>query len=300
MSKDKNDSFKLFIYGLLAFLVMLLMSPGWASGDDDHHTHKDWDKCDHPRFVEHGCEEGGEQGPRGPPGPKGDKGDKGDPGEVPVDWINQVTNNHNTVNKWYRAARDAVAAEAAMQIHLPRDQTSRVTVGVSRLNSTTGYALGYAYMFDNERNTALTAAIGVAGEETAAKISFGFEFGGKRHMELPLAAVVIAEPEPEPEPVTGVWMSDSEYDDLVMAQVQQEDFNEQQQMVVDKFAQYDHLIEANQAQQRADDAEIERLKIEVAASKADIEARAAKRASVREKYLKKAEEKDNESKSTNK
>ena len=276
--------------------------------------------CDHPRFVEHGCIEDGKDGkngrngkdgkdgkdgeqglpgPVGPAGPKGDKGDKGDPGEVPTEWITTTQNNFNNVNKWYQRARDVIAAEAAMQVFLPQDQTSRLTGGVSSVGGTTGYAVGYAYMFDNERNTALTAVVGVAGDETAAKVSFGFEFGGKRKMEIPAAAIIQFEPEPEPEPITagGVTISEDEYHTLLMAQVQAEDFEAQQQMIEDRFNQYDNLIQDQEKEHAADDAEIERLREEVAAAKAVVAARLAKRASVRERYIQKSEEKDNESKS---
>lgn len=74
---------------------------------------------------------------------------------------------------------------------------------------------------------------------------------------------------PDPEPVAGkVSITQAEYAELQFAQVQAEDYEEQQQMVADKFAQYDNLIEERQAEHERDDAEIERLRREAAALRA--------------------------------
>jgi hypothetical protein len=79
---------------------------------------------------------------------------------------------------------------------------------------------------------------------------------------------------PEPEPTAGkVSIGEAEYELLLMAQQQTEEFEEQQQMVEDKFAQYDNLIEEREAEHEADDAEIERLKREAAALRASQEER---------------------------
>ncbi len=277
------------------------------------------DRDDDCRGDPHHCDEPGPPGPAGPPGPQGPPGEDGldgvdgqdgrdgidgKDGEVPMEWITNTTNTFTTHNKWIQAARDAAAAQAAMQVHLPQDQSSRMTFGMARINETTGYSLNYAYMLDNERNSALTFSVGQAGDETAVRGSFGFEFGGQRRMEIPdLSAVynqaAIApepEPEPEPEPVPeGIYISEAEYDELLLAQVQQEEFEEQQQMVADKFAQYDSLIVERLEEHAKDDAEIARLKAEAEALRAADEARAVNRAKVRESIeSKRAAEKENE------
>jgi hypothetical protein len=266
---------------LIVMSALLMITPVFAGG---------YDECSHPRFVEYGCgdagpqgeqgEQGppGEQGERGDTGPQGEQGEQGPPGEVPIEWITETRN-------WHEIIRDAAAAEAAMQVHLPRDQTSRMTFGMSRMHSVTGFAVGYAYMLDNEQNSALTLAVGRAGDETAVKGSFGFEFGGERRMQIP--AITTA---PEPVPTGMVQIPIEEYDNLLMAQVQEEEFEEQQQMVEEKFTQYDHLLQAQQEEHERDDAEIERLKREAAESRAADKKRAAKRAAVRERYAEKAEE----------
>jgi hypothetical protein len=296
------------------FLLLLFLLPLVAFADRD-------DEC---RGNPHHCDgEPGPPGPAGPPGPQGppgedgqdgvdgkdgvdgQDGEQGPPGEVPMEWITNTNNTFNIHNKWIQSYRDSVAAEAAMQVHLPQDQNSRFTLGLSRVNSTSGYAVGYAYMLDNERNTALTFAVGVAGDETAAKASFGFEFGGQRRMEIPdLSALYdqaarMPEPEPEPEPdpvpVGSVVITEDEYHGLLLAQVQQEEFEEQQQMVADKFAQYDSLIEERQKEHELDDAEIERLKLEAEALRAADEARAVNRAKVRQSIeTKRAASKEND------
>jgi len=288
----------------LLLLLFLLPLIAFADKDDD---------C---RGDPHHCGEPGPPGPAGPPGPQGPPGEDGQDGvdgqdgrdgvdgkdgEVPMEWITNTNNTFNVHNKWIQAARDAAAAEAAMQVHLPQDQTSRMTFGMSRLNSTSGYALGYAYMLDSERNTALTFAVGVAGDETAAKASFGFEFGGTRKMEIPALsdlyneAAIAPEPEPEPVPVGSVVITEDEYHGFLLAQVQQEEFEEQQQMVADKFAQYDSLIEERMKEHEKDDAEIERLKLEAEALRAADEKRAANRAYVRQSIeTKRAAAKEND------
>jgi hypothetical protein len=73
---------------------------------------------------------------------------------------------------------------------------------------------------------------------------------------------------PPPESVGKVHISEAEYETLLLAQVQAEDYEEQQQMVEDKFAQYDNLIEEREREIAEDDAEIERLKVEAAALRA--------------------------------
>jgi hypothetical protein len=103
---------------------------------------------------------------------------------VNENWIIETRNNFTIVNRWRHELRDAAAASAAMQVHLPQDQMSRLTLSISDLNNTTGYGIGYAYMLDNKRNTALTLSVGHAGEETAVRGSFGFEFGGQRKIKL--------------------------------------------------------------------------------------------------------------------
>ena len=143
--------------GILILLLLVavfvgMTSPVWATDS--------YRECEHPRFVEHGCGEGppGEQGPPGPQGEQGPPGPQGPAGEVPTEWI---TNVHN----WYEEARDAAAATSAIQVFLPQDQVSRLTFGMSRVGSTTGLGIGYAYMINNDKNTALTVSVGRAGDE---------------------------------------------------------------------------------------------------------------------------------------
>jgi len=94
-----------------------------------------------------------------------------------------------------------------------------------------------------------------------------------------------------------VVLAVEEYDELLIAQVQQEEFEEQQQIVEDRFAQYDNLIQAQQKEIDAhtdEQEEIEQLKIEAAKLRAAEEEAAARRAVVRDRYAKKAEEVEEE------
>ena len=254
--------------------------------------------------------EDGERGPRGHPGADGEdgvdgidgidgqdgaqgeqgiQGEQGPAGEIPDGWINTVNNNHTQVNNWYQAARDAAAAQQAMQVYLPMDQNSRVTVGMSRVAGTTGYGLGYAYVLDNDRNTALTVAVGLAGDETAVNVSAGFEFGGQRKMELPPAVVYAPEPAaPPPEP-TGVYVAYDDYDILVAQAEAAEQVAEYAEQSEYRYAQQQHLIEALEEDHTVDQAEIDALKKRVEDEVAEADAR---RAAVRAKYADKEAKSD--------
>lgn len=221
----------------------------------------------------------GPQGPQGEVGPQGEQGEQGPPGEVPEEWLTTtnttINNNHKLVTNWWDEIRDAAAANAAMQVHLPQDQTSRLTFGVSQVHSTTGIAVGYAYMLDNDNNTAFTLAIGTAGDETAVRATAGFEFGGSRKMVIPEVLYEESEPEPEPQ---GVWVPEDEYYELTMAQVQQEEFEEHASQNEDRYAQQENRItnlEQELADREAALEEFERLKAEAAELKRKEEARKA-------------------------
>jgi hypothetical protein len=58
------------------------------------------------------------------------------------------------------------------------------------MDNTTGIGVGYAYVFDNDNNTALTAGLGMAGDEVMIKVGVGFELGGDRVRYTPAAPAV--------------------------------------------------------------------------------------------------------------
>ena len=184
-----------------------------------------------------------------------------------------------------------------MQVHLPQDMASRFGVNVSQINGVTGVGFGYAYMMDNERNSALTLSVGMAGDETAVRGSFGFEFGGERKMELPVAAmkyapapVVVAEPEPEPEPEpTGVLVPFAEYDELVAQAEAAEAVEEYAEQSEYRYAQQQSYLDELELEHQRDDAEIEALKKRVEEEVAEADAR---RAAVRAKYADKEAKSD--------
>ena len=163
----------------MKFLYALLLLPMLAFGQGND--------CDHPRFVEHGCEVGGADGADGADGQNGSNGADGTNGTngtngidgidgidgrdgvVSQKWINET---HNWQSKWLRYT----AANEAIQIHLPQDQKSRVTFGISRVHGNSGYAIGYAYKYED--GLAFTLGLGTSGGEQVGKASVGFEFGG--------------------------------------------------------------------------------------------------------------------------
>jgi hypothetical protein len=107
----------------------------------------------------------------GPPGPPGPAGKPAFPG---------TTNFVNEVRIWQSDWLNYSAANEAIQIHLPQEQDSRITFGMSRIHSTTGFAVGYAYKTDRDDNLAFTLGIGTSGGQQVGKASVGFEFGGKK------------------------------------------------------------------------------------------------------------------------
>jgi len=180
-----------------------------------------------------------------------------------MEWITNTNNTFSTHNKWIQEYRDYAAAEAAMQVYLPQDQNSRVTFGMSRMNSTSGYGVGYAYMLNNSRNTALTFALGVAGDETAAKASFGFEFGGSRKIdmsgivgaarELPLVYEEVSVPD--------------EYVTEAELEIADEEIRHEVEVAVaevgDRVDGIEQRLDANAAAARADEKEREQWKVEL-------------------------------------
>jgi len=265
----------------------------------------DWEECDHPRFLEHGCGYEGEDGADGADGADGQDGRDGidgidgidgkdgrdgidgKDGVVPTEWITNTNNTFNIHNKWIQSARDALAAQTAMQVFLPQDQTQRITFSGAKINNTTGVGVGYAYMFDNERNSALTLSVGRAGDETAVRGSFGFEFGGSRRIEMPTIA---PEPEPiQPAPVpTGmIQIDEAEYSDLMAQAVQKEEFEEAVELGEYRHSQQQSLIEELKleiAKHETDDEDIDRLKQEAAALRAAQEAEEKKQSDIRAQF----------------
>lgn len=168
-----------------------------------------------------------------------------------------------------------------MQVHLPHDQSSRVTMGMSRIHNTTGLAVGYAYMMDDERNTALTIAVGHAGSETAVRGSFGFEFGGQRKA---VTVTPTSTPTPTPTPTTSgpavLMVEQAEYDELYAQAVQKEELESYIEEQEYRYAQQQNQLKAN-------DAELARLKAEAEALRKEQEAAAARRAAINKRLTEK-------------
>ena len=111
----------------------------------------------------------GTNGIDGIDGQDGRDGIDGIDGVVSEEWIKE-TRYFNTKYANFLAASNAI------QIYLPQDQSSRLTLGVGRVGKTTGAGVGYA--FKTESGVALTLGIGSAGGEEVGVASVGFEFGG--------------------------------------------------------------------------------------------------------------------------
>lgn len=289
---------KTFFVFMGVMILFLMSAPLWADKNDD---------C---RGDPHHCSQPGppgppgEQGPPGPAGPPGADGADGADGkdgrdgidgidgkdgrdgidgvagrngEVPQEWITNV-------NRLYKESREYMAAMAAMHTDLPQDQKHRLTVNVSGFGETTGVGFGWAYMLKGDRRSAVSLAVGVSGDETAVRGSFGFEFGGDRRIEV---APAMLEPEPAPIPTGKMLVSEDEYDKLVLMAENSEDIEEHIEQTEYRYAQQQSLIEDLQeqvAEHEDDQEELDRLKREAAALRAKQEEADARREAVLKRY----------------
>ena len=108
----------------------------------------------------------------------------------------------------------------------------------------------------------------------------------------------LAQP-PAEVPMGYTIISEEDYDMLLMAQVSQEEFEEQQALAADRFAQQQSLIKSLEDENNEDDAAIAQLKREAAALRKAEEEQAAKRAAVRARLAPKTEEKEDGPESLN-
>lgn len=172
---------------------MFLIGTANASDDDDDR------KC-HPKY---GCEPGppgadgkdgedGKDGRDGEDGADGRDGVDGMDGRDGIDGINGLDGRDGidgmdgiVSTEWITETRykfekmnDYSAAMSSIQIHLPQNQRSRLTLGGATFNGSIGVGFGYAYKFDD--GLALTFGVGTSGGEQVGLASVGFEFGAER------------------------------------------------------------------------------------------------------------------------
>lgn len=178
------------IVGAIFILTVALLVAIPAFAD---HNDKDGPGCPPGHHHIESCDDGGNQGPPGPEGPPGPPGPKGDPGEQGPPGpegpqgpqgepgIVDYSRVNRTINQTFnRSFSEYLAAMQSIQIHLPQDHHSRLTLGGSRVNGSTGVGLGYAYKFDRDDNLSLTVGVGSSGGEEVGVASLGFEFGSER------------------------------------------------------------------------------------------------------------------------
>jgi hypothetical protein len=197
-------------------------------------------------------------GPEGPQGP---------PGEVPTEWITETRTDFNTLYKWREDMRESAAAMAAMETHLPQYMKQRLHLNMATVEGKTAIGFGYAYMLDSDRNAGLTFSMGHSGGETAARASFGFEFGDDRPMKIDLTGIAAYSAAPEPE--EGVYVTHEEYNQLTMAQVSKEELEDLAEQQEYRYAQQQNLINSLKAEHEDKQAELERLKREAARLRAE-------------------------------
>lgn len=160
-----------------------------------------------------------------------------------------------------------------METHLPQYMKQRMHLNMATVEGKTAIGFGYAYMLNSDRNAGLTFAMGHSGGETAARASFGFEFGDDRPMRLDFSHIAPAAA-PAPEPVLAaeddvVYVSQEEYDQMIMAQVSKEELEELAELNEYRYAQQQNLIESLKADHDDKEAQIERLKREAARLRAE-------------------------------
>ena len=168
---------------LFVLLITALSAPALAGGNNDG-------ECDHPVFVEQGCQtpgpagppgadgqpgpagpagppgEQGPPGPQGPAGPMGPQGPTGKPGSdgrdgrdgvVPTDWIDDTRYRFGRMERY-------LAAATSLDIDLPQNGNHRLSLMGSNVSGTTGVGVGYAYKDDD--GNALKIGIATAGQDT--------------------------------------------------------------------------------------------------------------------------------------
>jgi hypothetical protein len=309
---------KKLVVSLRSFLIMVIIASAVAVVATNAYADNDDDCTGNP----HHCS-GGPPGPAGPPGadgqdgtdgqdgadgesivgPKGDTGAtgatgaRGEPGSIPEEWLTttntSINNNYDIANKWFQSLKDVAAAQAALRVDLPQNQKSRLTLTASDVANTTGFGIGYAYMFADDKNSSVTIAFAKAGSETAIQGSFGFEFGGSR---IPVfeAAPEVTMIEPELPAGTRV-IPETEYATLLMAQVQQEEFEDAVRAGNERHAQQQSLISDLQKEVKEFESEsesIERLKQEAARIAAEQESRKLAEAVSKAKFRARLEAKE--------
>lgn len=176
--------------GMIAILWLALSSIVWAGGPDND------EPCSHPNFVTHECldsldldgEDGsdgtdGIDGVDGVDGSRGDVGLRGETGPAGADGVAGVRGRMGpsgppgTVpNAWYNDIAGHMAATSAMQVYLPQDKNSRLTLGTSRVMGRTGIGFGYAYRATDEGKTAFTLALGRANGAKVVQLGVSVEF----------------------------------------------------------------------------------------------------------------------------
>lgn len=148
--------------------------------------------CDHPRFVEKGCEQpgpagpagpagpegpagpAGPQGPQGPAGPQGPIGPPGPPGSPGINAVD-VQTDLTTIFQRFDRYEKYLAASAALDIDLPQTGNHRLSLMGANVSGTAGIGLGYAYRDD--KGVALKLALSTAGDDvTVTQVGVSWEF----------------------------------------------------------------------------------------------------------------------------
>lgn len=172
---------------VLTVIFMALSSVVWAGGDKDcPYGHQHQGSCQGPPGADGEDGQDGTDGIDGRDGKDGADGIDGRDGRDGIDGLNGLdgivdytTINRNLNNETARW-RHWLAAQSAIQIHLPQDSSQRLTLSGSTVDGTGGVGLGYAYKFDRDDNLAISAGIGSSGDEQVGVLAVGFEFGGSR------------------------------------------------------------------------------------------------------------------------
>jgi hypothetical protein len=209
----------------------------------------------------------------------------------------EVTGGAATLNSTYTREREAP------NIYLNAGQAERdcgKVIGLSGSNTTGGWALGIPLPRKWAPTCDFWRAANEAQENGHVWLSYHFqcqishlkkawgedqcdEIEHNAWMELGII---------QPEPTGMIFISEDEYDQLLIAQVSKEEIEEHQRQIEARFAQYDNLIEAQQQEiivhreeAANNDEEFERLKQEAAALRDKQEAEEAKKASAYEQLI---------------
>lgn len=272
-------NFPLVFMLILAIVVVACINVAYGSEDDCRNGHY---QCGHDNG-----DDGGAGGAGGDGGDGGSGGAGGDGGEANAEAIANaeggaggggdasiiygkraptnflyMQNQVEACGRTFGFSGSNTSGGWAFGIPIPRSWTPTCDLWKAAEEAQQNQFVYTSYMFQ----CSIKAVRGVLGDETC-----------ERFETLALIEMGLISKEPD----LGSLYNQAAQSGWLLAEVTEEEYIAQQEMIADKFAQYDNLIESREQEHEKDDAEIARLKEEIAQRKAEEQSRKDKEESRR-------------------